>query len=60
MKKSLIAAEFDECAVVKTFAGGGAGAQAGAHAAIPRMTPRVTSQQRARIRPDYFFAMLWR
>jgi hypothetical protein len=58
-KKSRMAAELELWAVVKILAGGGAGAQAGAHAAIPRMTPRVTSQ-RARIRPDYFFAMLCR
>jgi hypothetical protein len=47
---------FDEWAVVKTLDEGGAGVHADAHAQIPRMT----SQQRARIRRGYFFAMLCR
>jgi hypothetical protein len=46
---------FVEWAVVKTPDEGGA-VHADAHAEIPRMT----SQQRARIRRGYFFAMLCR
>jgi hypothetical protein len=54
-KKSRTAAMFVEWAVVTTLGEGGA-VHADAHAPIPRMT----SQQRARIRRGYFFAMLCR
>jgi hypothetical protein len=51
-----MAATFDEWAGVKTLEDGGAAVHADAHAARPRMT----NEQRARIRRDYFFAMLCR